>query len=121
MESLSSSSGDLASRSSLTPSEVSSASISDLTLSNENVNDGQSNEDDQAIENKIKTISASSFSNEVLNCIPTIKITSYKRMLSDLTNHESENLLTSPAAASEAHSLCSADQAAEETSTHSPI
>ena len=75
MKSLSNSIDELSSRSSIAaPSEVSATS--DLMMSNDDVDDVLSYEDDdQTIENKIKSISAMSFSTEVLNSIPTITIT----------------------------------------------
>ena len=74
MKSLSNSIDELSSRSSIAPSEVSATS--DLMMSSDDVDYVLSYEDDdQTIENKIKNISAMSFSTEVLNSIPTITIT----------------------------------------------
>ena len=73
MKSLSISIDELSSRSSPAPSEVSATS--DLMISNDEVDDELSYTEDQTIENKIKSMSAMSFSTEVLNSIPTITIT----------------------------------------------
>ena len=73
MKSLSISIDELSSRSSPAPSEVSATS--DLMISNDEVDDKLSYTEDQTIENKIKNMSAMSFSTEVLNSIPTITIT----------------------------------------------
>lgn len=75
MKSLSISIDELSSRSSPPPSEVSTTS--DPTISNDDdIDDDElSYTEDQTIENKIKNMSAMSFSTEVLNSIPTITIT----------------------------------------------
>ena len=125
MDSLNNSIGELASRSSLNSlgsalSEASEAA-SDGMLSD----DEEKNyiEDDQIIKNKIESISMS-FSDELLNSIPTIKITpdSYKRRSrrsskrsismrrSDPYVHESAKLLNS-FAESYRHSICLTDHA----------
>lgn len=82
LDSLSNSIDELASRSSLTPSEASTNL--DLIMPNDdiNVNEEYNCKDDESIErgieNKIKNISSMSFSSEVLNGIPAIAVTSYK-------------------------------------------
>ena len=90
MDSLSNSIGELASRSSvsLTPKSPSEVSVaSDVTIYSDDISE-ENYENDQVIINEIGNISAS-FSTEVLNCIPTIKVTACcKRRLSDTTIHE---------------------------------
>lgn len=94
IDSLSNSIGELASRSSLTPSEPSIGSdCGDLMLFNDD-DEEQNYKEEQTVDNRI----TASFSSEVLNCIPTIKVTSYKRRLerrrsSDPTAHEAVKLL----------------------------
>ena len=68
---------DIASSSSLTASEISTAS--DLVMSNNDTNEEWDYTDhDEKIENEINSISAASFSNEVLNRIPAIAVKCYK-------------------------------------------
>ena len=99
MDSLNHSIGELASRtSSFTPSEVSA--ISDLS----NDEDNSEEEDDDFIENEIEAISKS-FSSDLLNSIPAIKVTCDKKKLfrrrqsSDPAIHEAARLLKSSVAA----------------------
>ena len=110
MDSLSNSIGELASRSSLslTPSEVSVDSDS-IMLSNDDVNE-ENYEDDQIIIDEIENISTS-FSSEVLNSIPAIKVTCYKRRLSDTTIHEPVSRKSSAASSERHHSICVPDHA----------
>ena len=113
LDSLSNSIGELASRSSisLTPSEVSeevtSVNSADYLISSDD-ND-EDYEDDQVIMDEIENVSTS-FSTEVLNSIPTITVTCYRRRLSDTTIHEPVDRKSS-AASSERHSICIPDQA----------
>ena len=108
LDSLSNSIGELASISSvsLTPSEASevvSIDSADLILSNDDDNE-ENYEDDQIIMDEIESVSTS-FSSEVLNSIPTIKVTCYKRRLSDTTIHEPVSRKLSV----ERHSICVPD------------
>ena len=121
MDSLSHSIGELASvsRSSLnsfTPSEISASS--DLMLSNEenyadsDDDDEQNHGDELIMENEI----SSSFSSEVLSCIPAIKVTSStlgrlnkRRGSSDPVLHEAASLFKSSAPSVRPHSTYSTD------------
>jgi len=115
MDSLGNSISELASRSSLnslTPSETSTASnCDDLMIFKDNTNEESYYKEEQ-------TSIMSSFSSEVLNCIPTIEITNecYKRGLerrrsSDPTMHEAARLLKSSMAEPQRHSMYSLDRA----------
>ena len=77
MGSLSDSIDDIASSSSLTASELSTAS--DLVMSNNHTNEELIYKDDKILENEIRGISKS-FSCDVLNRIPTIAVKCYKTM-----------------------------------------
>ena len=128
IDSLSNSIGELASRSSLNSfgSELSEASgaASDGMLSDEDEDSEEENyiDDDQIIKHKIESISAMSFSTELLNSIPTIEVTpdTYRRRRSSKRSsqlrrsdpyvHESAKLLNS-STESNRHSICLTDHA----------
>ena len=125
MDSLSNSIGEVASQSSLSSfgsalseaSEAASDGIPDDA--DENAEEKNYTEDEQIIKSKIEGISKS-FSNELLNSIPTIKVTSdpYKRKRSSKRSvrrsdpyiHGSAELLNS-FAESNRHSICLTDHA----------
>ena len=120
MDSLANSIGELTSRSS---ADTSDGMLSDADHDIDYDNDDGKNytEDDQIIQDKIKSISTS-FSNELLSSIPTIKVTSgsYKRRRSSQRRrslgrshpslHESAELLDL-STESNRHSVCLADYA----------
>lgn len=118
MDSLANSIGKLTSRSS---ADASDGMLSDVDHDIDDNDDGKNyTEDDQIIQDKIKSISTS-FSNELLSSIPTIKVTSgsYKRRRSsqrrslrrsDPSLHESAELLDL-STESNRHSICLADYA----------
>ena len=120
MDSLNNSIGELAS---LTNSEASDPKSDSMLYDDDDDDEQYYSDDEEIIKNKIENVSMS-FSTEVLDCIPTIKVTPYNRMSvkrrkssnkslsrSDPAIHETSRLASSSSVESDRHSICISDHA----------
>ena len=120
IDSLNNSIGELAS---LTNSEASDPKSDSMLYDDDDDDEQYYSDDEEIIKNKIENVSMS-FSTEVLDCIPTIKVTPYNRMSvkrrkssnkslsrSDPAIHETSRLASSSSVESDRHSICISDHA----------